>query len=191
MIMAICAAHLKDAGALAARHRRRHRHEQPRASRSPCASSGITVIKTKVGDRYVLEQMRPSGAVLGGEQSGHIIFLEHNTTGDGLVTALQLASRRASATGSRSPSCAAVMRRYPQVLVNVPVADKARLGTSAAVADAIARRRGASSATTGRVLVRASGTEPLVRVMAEAADEDDGAGRRRPARRRSCGPSSG
>jgi phosphoglucosamine mutase len=130
---------------------------------------GITVVKTKVGDRYVLEQMQTMGAVLGGEQSGHIILLEHNTTGDGLVTALQLAAA-VKESGRSLSSLAGVMTRYPQVLVNVRVADKARLGTSAAIADAIHDAEG-ELGETGRVLVRASGTEPLVRVMAEAADE--------------------
>ncbi len=130
---------------------------------------GINVIKTKVGDRYVLEQLRTSGAVLGGEQSGHIIFLDHNTTGDGLVTALHLAAVMQE-TGLPLSELRRVMRRYPQVLVNVPVADKARLATSAAIADAI-RDAEDELGDTGRVLVRPSGTEPLVRVMAEAADE--------------------
>lgn len=129
----------------------------------------INVIKTKVGDRYVLEQLRTSGAVLGGEQSGHIIFLEHNTTGDGLVTALHLAAVMQE-TGLPLSELRRVMRRYPQVLVNVPVADRARLATSAAIADAI-RDAEDELGDTGRVLVRPSGTEPLVRVMAEAADE--------------------
>ncbi len=130
---------------------------------------GINVIKTKVGDRYVLEQMQASGAVLGGEQSGHIIFMEHNTTGDGLVTALQLASVMKERDMPLS-ELRRIMRRYPQVLRNVTVRDKALLATSAAVADAIhATER--ELGDTGRVLVRASGTEPLVRVMAEAAEE--------------------
>lgn len=130
---------------------------------------GITVLKTKVGDRYVIDQMRASGAVLGGEQSGHIIFMEHTTTGDGLITALQLASIVKS-TDTPLSELRAVMRRYPQVLLNVPVADKALLASSAAVHDAIldAERRLGEN---GRVLVRPSGTEPLVRVMVEAADE--------------------
>jgi phosphoglucosamine mutase len=106
---------------------------------------------------------------LGGEQSGHIIFLEHNTTGDGLVTALQLMSVLRS-SGKPLSELRRVMTRYPQVLENVPVHDKSRLTTSAALGDAILlaeRRLGMN----GRVLVRASGTEPLVRVMAEASDE--------------------
>ncbi len=130
---------------------------------------GLSVIKTKVGDRYVLEQMQNSGAILGGEQSGHIIFMRHNTTGDGLVTALQLASvmRR---TGKPLGELRQVMTRYPQVLVNVPVRDKALLATSSEVSSAI-HEADAALGDTGRVLVRASGTEPLVRVMVEAADE--------------------
>jgi len=130
---------------------------------------GITVIKTKVGDRYVLEQLQTSGAVLGGEQSGHIIFLEHNTTGDGLVTALHLAAVMQE-TGLPLSELRRVMRRYPQVLVNVPVVDKARLATSAAIAEAIHLAE-QELGDSGRVLVRPSGTEPLVRVMAEASDE--------------------
>ncbi len=134
---------------------------------------GITVIKTKVGDRYVLEQLQTSGATLGGEQSGHIIFLDHNTTGDGLVTALQLAAVMQE-TGKPLSELRRVMRRYPQVLVNVPVADKARLTSSATIADAIHAAE-KELGDSGRVLVRPSGTEPLVRVMAEAADEESAA----------------
>ena len=129
----------------------------------------ILTIKTRVGDRYVLDQMRSSGAMLGGEQSGHIIFLEHNSTGDGLVTALQLASI-VHRTQQPLSQLRQVMRRFPQVLENVHVADKARLGTSLAVSQAIHAAED-ELGESGRVLVRASGTEPLVRVMAEAADE--------------------
>ena len=128
----------------------------------------INVIKTKVGDRYVLDQMRTSGAMLGGEQSGHIIFLEHNTTGDGLVSALHLAAI-IKRSGRPLSELRRVMHRFPQVLVNVPVADKARLSMSAAVHDAVQAAE-LLLGDDGRVLVRASGTEPLVRVMAEAAD---------------------
>ena len=81
---------------------------------------GVTTVKTKVGDRYVLDQMRMTGAMLGGEQSGHIIFLEHETTGDGLITGLQLAAVM-KATGRPLSELAKVMTRYPQVLVNVRV----------------------------------------------------------------------
>ncbi|MDZ4170061.1 MAG: phosphoglucosamine mutase [Coriobacteriia bacterium] len=129
---------------------------------------GIAVVKTKVGDRYVLEQMQAMGAVLGGEQSGHIIFLEHNTTGDGLVTALQLAAAVRD-SGVPLSVLAQVMKRYPQVLVNVRVADKSRLATSAAISQSVHAAE-LRLGDEGRVLVRASGTEPVVRVMAEAAD---------------------
>lgn len=131
---------------------------------------GIAVVKTKVGDRYVLEQMQAMGAILGGEQSGHIIFLEHNTTGDGLVTALQLAAAVRDA-GRPLSELSRVMTRYPQVLVNVRIADKSRLATSAAISQAVHAAE-VRLGDEGRVLVRASGTEPLVRVMAEAADAD-------------------
>ncbi|HET6351335.1 MAG TPA: phosphoglucosamine mutase [Coriobacteriia bacterium] len=130
---------------------------------------GIAFVKTKVGDRYVLEQMQSMGANLGGEQSGHIILLDYNTTGDGLVTALQIA-HIAHSEGKPLSELIGVMRRYPQVLENVHVEDRAALATSAAITEAI-KQAEAELGDAGRILVRASGTEPLVRVMAEAADE--------------------
>ena len=133
--------------------------------------AGVTVIRAQVGDRYVLDQMRSSGAVLGGEQSGHVIFLEHTTTGDGLITVLQLIHVM-RATGKTLSELARVMRRYPQVLVNVEVRDAARVTSSAALASAIAEEERALG-TSGRVLVRPSGTEPLVRVMVEASEIAD------------------
>lgn len=129
---------------------------------------GISVEMTKVGDRYVLERMRAGGFVIGGEQSGHIIFLEHNTTGDGLVTALQLiATMRRN--GRRLSELSRIMTKYPQTLVNVRVADKHALEGNATVAAARADAE-RELGTSGRVLMRPSGTEPLVRVMVEAAD---------------------
>jgi phosphoglucosamine mutase len=130
---------------------------------------GINVVKTKVGDRYVLEQMQAMGALLGGEQSGHIIFLDHNTTGDGLVTALQLACAVRDEHAPLS-ELASVMTHYPQILENVAVADRAGLAVSTAIAEAIHDAE-QTLGSAGRVLVRASGTEPLVRVMVEASDE--------------------
>ncbi len=131
---------------------------------------GISVAKAQVGDRYVLDLMRRTGSVLGGEQSGHVIFLAHTTTGDGLITALQLAHAVAAA-GRPLSELAALVRPFPQVLINVRVSDSARISTHpdllAAVADEEARL-----GDEGRVLVRASGTEPLVRVMVEATDAD-------------------
>lgn len=132
---------------------------------------GIALERTQVGDRYVLERMRARGATLGGEQSGHIIFLEHTTTGDGAITAVQLTNVMMT-TGQRLSELAAPIERFPQVLVNVAVADRITrldhpvIGT--AVAD-VERTLG----TRGRVLVRPSGTEPVVRVMVEAQDRHD------------------
>lgn len=168
VIMAICAEHLAEAGEL-----RNNTVVGTVMSNMgfevAMREHGINVVKTKVGDRYVLEQMLTMDAVLGGEQSGHIIFLEHNTTGDGLVTALKLAAVMKERDLPLS-ELRKVMSRYPQVLVNVQVADKALLATSSALAEAIEAAE-QELAGTGRVLVRASGTEPLVRVMAEASDE--------------------
>lgn len=133
-------------------------------------AAGIDVVAASVGDRYVLEEMLRTGAVLGGEQSGHVIFRQHATTGDGLLTAvrfLSLAARR----GSTVAELASVMRRFPQIVRNVPVAHKERLEGAEDVWEAV---RAAESELdgSGRVLVRASGTEPLVRVMVEAGTED-------------------
>ncbi|MGW6833276.1 phosphoglucosamine mutase [Streptomyces sp. NPDC054949] len=129
---------------------------------------GIQVVQTGVGDRYVLESMKEHGYALGGEQSGHVIILDHATTGDGTLTGLMLAARVA-ATGRSLADLAGFMQRLPQVLINVPDVDRSRVTTSAELAAAVndAERE---LGTTGRVLLRPSGTEPLVRVMVEAAD---------------------
>lgn len=127
---------------------------------------GIDVVTTKVGDRYVLEQMRALGACIGGEQSGHIIFLEHNSTGDGLVTALQLLSVIAT-TGKPVSELMQVMDKFPQALVNVRVTDKALYAGNGAIA-AAEQQASAELGDEGRLLVRPSGTEPLIRVMVEA-----------------------
>lgn len=131
---------------------------------------GIDVVTTKVGDRYVLEQMRALGACIGGEQSGHIIFLEHNSTGDGLVTALQLLSVIAT-TGKPVSELMQVMDKFPQALVNVRVADKALYAGNGAIA-AAEQRASAELGEEGRLLVRPSGTEPLIRVMVEARTQE-------------------
>ncbi|MEO3938177.1 phosphoglucosamine mutase [Dermatophilaceae bacterium Soc4.6] len=133
------------------------------------AREGVTVRQTAVGDRYVLEDMRAGGYSLGGEQSGHVILLEHGTTGDGVLTGLLLAARMAQ-TGRTLADLAGVMRRLPQVLVNVPGVDKDAVDGDDAVQAAVAAAE-AELGTSGRVLLRKSGTEPLVRVMVEAADE--------------------
>ena len=127
---------------------------------------GIDVITTKVGDRYVLEAMREHGAVLGGEQSGHIIFGKRNTTGDGLVSALELLGVIA-ASGKTATELMSVMEKFPQALVNVRVTDRTLYegneAIAAAEADAVEEL-----GDEGRLLVRPSGTEPLIRVMVEA-----------------------
>jgi phosphoglucosamine mutase len=136
-------------------------------------TAAIQMVETRVGDRYVLEGMLQSGAVLGGEQSGHIIFLRHATTGDGLLTAVRFLSL-ARQKGMSVDELASCMQRYPQVLLNVPVADRQALDDARPVWDAVAAAE-RSLGDRGRVLVRASGTEPLVRVMVEAATEEEAA----------------
>ncbi len=133
--------------------------------------AGIDLVQTKVGDRYVLKAMREGGFVVGGEQSGHMIFLEHNSTGDGLVTALQFlaACKRA---GKSIEEAASVMTRFPQTLVNVQVHDKHAADGNAAVQAAVAAAEEALG-DSGRVLLRPSGTEPVVRVMVEAASAEE------------------
>lgn len=133
-------------------------------------AAGITVDQTRVGDRYVLESMRDGGFFLGGEQSGHVVMTEHATTGDGVLTGLHLMSRMAS-TGSTLAELASVMTRLPQVLVNVSGVDKSRADTDPALSAAVAEAA-AELGDTGRVLLRPSGTESLVRVMVEAASFD-------------------
>ncbi|MFI6286934.1 phosphoglucosamine mutase [Streptomyces sp. NPDC051018] len=136
--------------------------------------AGVELVQTAVGDRYVLESMKENGYALGGEQSGHVIVLDHATTGDGTLTGLLLASRVA-ATGTSLTELAGVMERLPQILINVPDVDKSRVHTSADLAGAVAEAERELGAT-GRVLLRPSGTEPLVRVMVEAADIEQARG---------------
>ena len=133
--------------------------------------AGIEVLRTAVGDRHVLQAMREGGYVLGGEQSGHTIFLAHNTTGDGLMTACQFLAVCVR-SGKSAAEVASVMRRFPQELVNVEVSDKSGLEGNSAVAEAI-RAAEEELGDNGRVLVRPSGTEPLIRVMVEAACDED------------------
>jgi len=131
----------------------------------------IEVLESTVGDRYVLEKMVESGAILGGEQSGHIIFLRHNTTGDGVLTALQLVQilRRSGQTLSQ---LAAQMQSFPQVLVNVQVKSKAGWELNQRIKEAI-RQGEAELHGKGRLFVRASGTENLIRVMAEGPSQEE------------------
>ena len=128
--------------------------------------AGITVQQTKVGDRYVLEAMKAGGFMLGGEQSGHVVMLEHARTGDGVLTALHLMNRMAT-SGQSLAQLASVMTRLPQVLINVPGVDKSRAATDPQLSAALVEAE-AELGDSGRVLLRPSGTESLVRVMVEA-----------------------
>jgi len=130
-------------------------------------AAGIKVVETPVGDRYLIAAMLDGRYVLGGEQSGHIVMLDHATTGDGLLTGLHLLAETAR-QGRPLAEVVRVMTRYPQVLISVPGVDKARVAASAELADAVAAAE-AELGDSGRVLVRPSGTEPAVRVMVEAA----------------------
>lgn len=133
------------------------------------AKHGITMLETKVGDRYVLEAINEKHLSLGGEQSGHIIFADHATTGDGILTGLQLVSQMA-ATKKSLAELASVMKVYPQTLVNVRGVNRDGVETDRVLATAVAEAE-ADLGETGRVLLRPSGTEPLVRVMVEAGDQ--------------------
>ncbi len=131
-------------------------------------AAGIDIVETPVGDRYLIAAMLDGKFVLGGEQSGHIIMLDHATTGDGMLTGLHLLAETVR-QGQPLAALASVMMRYPQVLINVPGVDKARVASSPALADAVTAAE-SELGDAGRVLVRPSGTEPAVRVMVEAED---------------------
>ncbi|MBB3116736.1 phosphoglucosamine mutase [Corynebacterium bovis] len=134
-------------------------------------SQGITVRQTRVGDRYVLADLRTGDFSLGGEQSGHVVIPEHGTTGDGTLTGLSLMARMAS-TGRSLRELASVMTVLPQTLINVPVEDKSRISDDARVRAAVAEAE-AELGENGRVLLRPSGTEPKYRVMVEATSSAD------------------
>jgi phosphoglucosamine mutase len=168
-LLAIFARHMLDAGQLANR----------RVVTTVMANFGLDVLleslgielrKTPVGDRYVLEEMGRCGAVLGGEQSGHIIFLNHQTTGDGILSSLKLLEIMTS-SGIPLSELASIMEKYPQVLINVPVGERTDPLANPEIHKAV---EGAEKTLgdSGRILVRASGTEPLVRVMVEGRDEE-------------------
>ncbi|MHB1613101.1 MAG: phosphoglucosamine mutase [Actinomycetes bacterium] len=138
--------------------------------RQAMAREGIAVVQTPVGDRYVLEAMRTGGFRLGGEQSGHVVLAEHATTGDGVLTAVMLLARMAG-TGRGLHELASVMRRLPQVLVNVSGVDRTRATSDLAILAEVALAEQLLG-DEGRVVLRPSGTEPLVRVMVEAVDAE-------------------
>jgi phosphoglucosamine mutase len=133
------------------------------------AAAGINIVKTQVGDRYVYEEMQRIGANLGGEQSGHVLLLDHAPAGDGILSGLQLLSVMRE-TGEPLAALSACLTKFPQVLVNVPVRVKPPIERVAGLSE----RLGALEATmdgAGRILVRYSGTEPLARVMIEGPDK--------------------
>jgi phosphoglucosamine mutase len=132
------------------------------------ADAGIRVVKTQVGDRYVHEEMQKIGANLGGEQSGHLLFLDHAPTGDGILSALALLGV-VRESGEPLASLASCMRKFPQVLVNVPVRDKPAFETVKGLTDKVTAFEQEMNGS-GRVLIRYSGTESLARVMIEGAD---------------------
>ncbi len=132
-------------------------------------NAGVNVITTSVGDRYVLEKMLEGDYSLGGEQSGHLIIREHAGTGDGILTALALA-QEVVRTGKSLGELASAMQRFPQVLINVPNVAKDKLSESTAISTAVSDAE-KSLGDEGRVLLRASGTEPLIRVMVEASSD--------------------
>ncbi len=165
-IMAILALGMKEAGTLT--------HDTLVATvmsnlglRIAMKREGISLVETAVGDRYVLETLRAKGLALGGEQSGHVVLPMHATTGDGLLTAMNLMARMA-ATGRSLADLAAVVTRLPQVMINVPVTDRKAAVSSPGVVEAVGAAE-RELAETGRVLLRPSGTEPVVRVMVEAS----------------------
>ncbi len=133
-------------------------------------AAGISIVETPVGDRYLIAAMLDGKFILGGEQSGHIIMLDHATTGDGLLTAIQFLAE-AVRQDKTVAELATVMTRYPQVLITIPGVDKSRVMASPALAATVAAAE-AELGDKGRVLVRPSGTEPAVRVMVEAEDSD-------------------
>ncbi len=137
------------------------------------AAAGITVIETGVGDRYVLEAMRAGGFVLGGEQSGHVVMSSHATTGDGILTGLHLLSEMAR-TGRSLADLAGAVTKLPQVLVNVRGVDRTGIDGSAVVLAAVAQAE-QELGDSGRVLLRPSGTEPVIRVMVEAVSQEEAA----------------
>ncbi|MEY2921347.1 MAG: hypothetical protein RL261_2652, partial [Pseudomonadota bacterium] len=132
-------------------------------------SEGVEFLRAKVGDRYVLAMLKEHGGVLGGETSGHLLCLDRTTTGDGLISALEVLAVM-KRTGRPLAELVAGMPKFPQVMINVRVKERIDPSMSPVIQDAVRRVEDALG-TTGRVVLRASGTEPVIRVMIEAQDE--------------------
>ncbi|MCI0502736.1 MAG: phosphoglucosamine mutase [Fusobacteria bacterium] len=169
-IMAICSKYLKDKGKLTD-NKLVGTVMSNLGLRKFCQEEGIEFIATNVGDRYVLEELQKSGGIIGGEQSGHVIFKEFNTTGDGPLTALFLL-KVLKESGKKMSQLADMMKTYPQVLVNVKVKDKDKGMENKVFIDGV-KEAEALLGDRGRILVRPSGTEPLIRIMAEGEDIEE------------------
>ncbi len=168
-IMAICGVHLRSRGLL--------KNETVVSTvmsnmglEVALKNAGIQMMRAKVGDRYVLEEMLSSGYNFGGEQSGHIIFLDHNTTGDGILTGVKLIDVMVNENKTLS-ELRQIMKVYPQILINVTVADKSGYDSNKHIQEIIAENQELLGEK-GRILVRPSGTEPLIRVMVEGEQQD-------------------
>ena len=171
-VMAMCATRMLRDGELREAHRGRHGDEQPRASSARSTAQGAQLVRTPVGDRYVVEAMRQGGYNLGGEQSGHLIFLDHASTGDGIIGALQVLALMMRTGKPLSELARAAMERVPQVLENVTLPARRPLEEMARARRAPRTQVEAALGEDGRVLVRWSGTEPKLRIMLEGPDED-------------------
>ena len=169
-IMAICSKYLKDKGKLTD-NKLVGTVMSNLGLRKFCQEEGIEFIATNVGDRYVLEELQKNGGIIGGEQSGHVIFKEFNTTGDGPLTALFLL-KVLKESGKKMSQLADMMKTYPQVLVNVKVKDKDKGMENKVFIDGV-KEAEAFLGDRGRILVRPSGTEPLIRIMAEGEDIEE------------------
>ena len=169
-IMAICSKYLKDKGKLTD-NKLVGTVMSNLGLRKFCQEEGIEFIATNVGDRYVLEELQKNGGIIGGEQSGHVIFKEFNTTGDGPLTALFLL-KVLKESGKKMSQLADMMKTYPQVLVNVKVKDKDKGMENKVFIDGV-KEAEALLGDRGRILVRPSGTEPLIRIMAEGEDIEE------------------
>jgi phosphoglucosamine mutase len=133
-------------------------------------AAGIDVVETAVGDRNVLEALSAGGHSIGGEQSGHVIWPAHATTGDGVLTGIKLLDVIARSGRTLSDLASSAMTSLPQVLINVPVTDRT-VDVDAAIGEQLAAARG-KLGDSGRILIRPSGTEPLIRIMVEASSDD-------------------